>query len=229
VVLLTPKTKEHIVHLYLDTADQDAAEVLLGTGLFTGLTTNPTILQRASRGVADIPEIYRWATAAGAREVFFQAWGQEVTTLVERGRTLRELGDEVVVKLVASRAGMAACAQLVAEGVPTLLTAVYNPGRAIVAATAGATYIAPYLRRLTAAGRDGLADVLAMHQVLTGTGSATKVLLASIPDVASMVTLARQGVDSFTMSPTIAEQFFADELTAEAAATFEEAVRETST
>ena len=53
------------MHLYLDTADQDAAEVLLGTGLFTGLTTNPTILQRASRGVADIPEIYRWATAAG--------------------------------------------------------------------------------------------------------------------------------------------------------------------
>jgi TalC/MipB family fructose-6-phosphate aldolase len=216
------------VRLYLDTADQDAAEALLGTGLFAGLTTNPTILQRASRGVADIPDIYEWATASGAREVFFQAWGQDTGTLVERGRTLRDLGAEVVVKLVASRAGMAACAELAEDGIPTLLTAVYNPGQAIVAAAAGATYIAPYLRRLTAAGRDGVAEVLAMHQVLSGTGSATKVLLASIPDVASMVTLARQGVDCFTMAPTIAEQFFADELTAEAAITFEKAVRETS-
>lgn len=216
------------MRLYLDTAEQDAAEALLGTGLFTGLTTNPTILQRASRGIADIPEIYTWATAAGAHEVFFQAWGQDTDTLVERGRGLRELGDEVVVKLVASRAGMSACAQLVSDRIPTLLTAVYNPGQAIVAATAGATYIAPYLRRLTAAGRDGLADVLAMHQVLAGAGSSTKVLVASIPDIASMVTLARQGVDCFTVAPAIAEQFFADELTAEAAETFEAAVRETS-
>ena len=216
------------MRLYLDTADQEAAESLLGTGLFTGLTTNPTILQRASRSVADIPEIYKWATASGAREVFFQAWGEDTTTLVERGRSLRELGEEVVVKLVASRAGMAACTQLVADGTPTLLTAVYNPGQAIAASAAGATYIAPYLRRLTAAGRDGMADVFAMQQVLASTGSATKVLLASIPDIASMVTLARQGVDCFTMAPGIAEQFFTDELTAEAAATFEEAVRDTS-
>lgn len=216
------------MRLYIDTADQDDAESLLATGLFTGLTTNPTILQRASRSVADIPEIYKWATASGAREVFFQAWGEDTATLVERGRSLRDLGEEVVVKLVASRAGMAACTRLVADGTPTLLTAVYNPGQAIAASAAGATYIAPYLRRLTAAGRDGMADVLAMHQVLASTGSATKVLLASIPDIASMVTLARQGVDCFTMAPAIAEQFFTDELTADAAATFEEAVRDTS-
>ena len=64
------------MHLYLDTANQAAAESPLTTGLFAGLTTNPTILQRASQGVADIPQIYRWATAAGAREVFFQAWAR---------------------------------------------------------------------------------------------------------------------------------------------------------
>ena len=214
--------------LYLDTADRSAAEDLLATGLFRGVTTNPTILQRASLGVADIPDVYRWATGAGVQEVFFQAWGEDTATLVERGRRLRALGDEVVVKLVASRSGTAACARLSAEGVPTLLTAVYDPGQAVAAAAAGATYIAPYLRRLTAAGRDGLGDVLAMHELLTATGSGTKVLLASIPDVPSMVTLARHGVDCFTMAPAIAEQLFTDELTAAADEEFEQAVRETS-
>jgi len=212
------------MRLYLDTADRAAAESLLATGLFAGVTTNPTILQRAGVGVADIPDIYRWATAAGAREVFFQAWGEDTATLVARGRDLRALGDEVVVKLVASRVGTAACARLSGAGVPTLLTAVYDPGQAIVAAAAGATYIAPYLRRLTAAGRDGSGDVLAMHELLTATGSTTRVLLASIPDVPSMVALARHGVDCFTMAPAVAEDFFADELTAEADRTFENAV-----
>lgn len=215
------------MYLYLDTADRAAAEGLLATGLFDGVTTNPTILRRADVGVADIPDIYRWSTAAGARKVFFQAWGEDTPTLVKRGHQLRDLGDEVVVKLVASRAGTAACAHLVAAGVPTLLTAVYDPGQAIVAAAAGADYIAPYLRRLAAAGRDGTADVLAMHELLRATGSATRVLLASIPDVPAMVSMARHGVDCFTMAPPVAEEFFADELTAEAVRTFEDAVATT--
>ncbi|WP_158510566.1 transaldolase family protein [Actinoplanes friuliensis] len=218
------RSKGSPLRLYADTADRSAAEGLLATGLFAGVTTNPTILRRAGSGVDDIPAIYRWATESGAREVFFQAWGEDTETLVERGRELRGLGDEVVVKLVASRAGTAACARLAADGVPTLLTAVYDPGQAMVAAAAGATYIAPYLRRLIAAGRDGHGDVLAMHELLAATGSGTKVLLASIPDVPSMVALARHGVDCFTMAPAIAEQFFADELTAEAVRTFEDAV-----
>ncbi|MBU2670239.1 hypothetical protein KOI35_42735 [Actinoplanes bogorensis] len=216
------------MHLYLDTADRAAAEDLLATGLFAGVTTNPTILQRAVVGVADIPDIYRWATAAGAREVFFQAWGEDTATLVKRGQELRDLGDRVVVKLVASRAGSAACAQLAADGVPTLLTAVYDPAQAVVAAAAGATYIAPYLRRLNAAGRDGIGEIVAMRELLAATGSATRILLASIPDTAAIVTLARRGVDCFTMAPAIAEQFFADELTAEAVQTFEQAVTATS-
>jgi TalC/MipB family fructose-6-phosphate aldolase len=216
------------VRLYLDTADRSAAEPLLATGLFAGVTTNPTILQRASKGVADISEIHRWARAAGAREIFFQAWGEDAATLRERGLRLRDLGDDVVVKLVASRAGATACADLSARGIPTLLTAVYSPVQALVADAAGATYIAPYLGKLQEVGRDGVAEIVALHEVLTATGSRTKVLLASIRDVDSMVTLARHGVDCFTMGTALADLLFADELTAQAVTTFEKAVAATS-
>jgi TalC/MipB family fructose-6-phosphate aldolase len=212
------------MHLYLDTADRDAAEPLLATGLFAGLTTNPTILQRASRGVADIEDIHTWARAAGAREIFFQAWGEDTATLVDRGLRLAELGPDVVVKLVVSKAGAAACAELAGRGIPTLLTAVYHPGQAMIAAAAGATYIAPYLGRLADAGRDAIGDVLAMHELLAATGSTTEVLLASIRDVASMVTLARSGVQHFTFAPAVAEAFFTEELTIAASQAFEEAV-----
>src|SRR4029450_1592529 len=216
------------VRLYLDTADRNAAESLLATGLFYGVTTNPTILPRASKGVSELKEIYRWAIDAGAREVFFQAWGEEASTLVERGQWLRDLGQEVVVKFVATRAGSTACATLAARGAPTLLTAIYDPGQAIIAAAAGATYIAPDFGRMNDAGREGIAEIVAMHEVLVATGSRTKVLLASVRSVPEMVALARHGVDCFTMAPAVAEQFFTDPTTAEAARTFEDAVRATS-
>ena len=75
MVLLTAYTRSTPspgapTRLYLDTADRAAAEDLLRTGLFAGLTTNPTILQRSGLGVADAPEVHRWAVAAGAREVY---------------------------------------------------------------------------------------------------------------------------------------------------------------
>ena len=207
-----------MIKLYLDTADRAAAEPLLATGLFAGLTTNPTILRRAGLTVAAIPEIYKWATAAGAPEVFFQAWGDD---LVGKGHELRELGEEVVVKVTASLSGSSACAALSAEGIPTLLTAVYAPGQAMIAAAAGAAYVAPYLGRMIDSGRDGPGDVLAMQRLLAGTS--TKILLASIRDVPSMVSLAGAGVECFTFSPAVAHEFFADELTAAAVADFEEA------
>jgi transaldolase len=105
---------------------------------------------------------------------------------------------------------------------------VYNPGQAVVAAAAGATYIAPYLGKLQDAGLDGFDEIIAMQQVLAATGSATKVLLASVRNVAAIVRLARHGVDCHTMAPAVAEKFFDDELTALAVRTFEDAVAATS-
>ena len=83
--------------------------------------------------------------------------------------------------------------------------------------------------RLNDAGRDGIAEVKAMQEVLAATGAKTKILMASIRDVQSMVALARRGVDCFTIGPPVAEAFFAEHLTAAAVAAFEEAAREMST
>ena len=68
-----------------------------------------------------------------------------------------------------------------------------------------------------------------MQEVLTATASATKILVASIRDVASMVALARRGIDCFTMGAAVAESSSTSTLTAEAARAFEDAVREIST
>ena len=124
----------------------------------------------------------------------------------------------MVIKFVATRAGATACTALAARGIPTLLTAIYDPGQAIVAAAAGATYIAPYLRaaercRSTRDCRSGGHARSAGRHRQHDEGAAGQAS-RSVPD---MVALARHGVDCFTMAPDVAEQFFTDPTTAEAA------------
>jgi transaldolase len=59
-------------NLYLDSADQKSVEPLLKTGLFKGVTTNPVILQKSNLTNNDLPQIYRWVSAANViRKVTF--------------------------------------------------------------------------------------------------------------------------------------------------------------
>lgn len=215
-----------MLRLYVDTASREAAEPLLATGAFHGLTTNPTLLQRQGLRTADLADVYGWATAAGAQEVFLQAWGAEPDDLLRSADRLQEVGPRVVVKVPATLAGTSAATRLVAGGHPVLLTAVYNPAQAVLAAAAGVRYVAPYLGRMDDAGRDGAGAVLAMQQTLTATAADTRVLVASVRDLDTVVSLAQHGVSCFALAPDVAQQLFSDPLTTTAVEVFETAARQ---
>ncbi len=194
---MTPNT----YRLYADTADERAVATLLQASLITGVTTNPTILARASLGAGDIPRLHeRWHTA-GATEIFFQAWGSDVDALLARGRALAALGPDVVVKVPATVDGFRAARALIDEAIPVLVTAVYSPAQAIAAASIGARYIAPYLGRLSDAGRDGVEEIGHMNGLLASTPTA--VLAASLRSPAAIVALADVGVRHFTAAPSV--------------------------
>lgn len=211
---------------YADSADTGAVAALLADSLVAGVTTNPAILERAGRSVADIEALYeRWARE-GAREIFFQAWGSTADELLETGRRIASLGAHAVVKVPATRAGFAVTSRLVADGVPVLLTAVYSTAQALAAATVGARYIAPYLGRLDDAGLDGAAEIAAMQRLVAGTG--TEVLAASLRSPAAIVGLALAGVPCFTASPAVLDAVFRTDASDAAAAGFEAAVERTA-
>lgn len=212
--------------LYVDTASRDAAEPLLATGVFHGLTTNPTLIKRQGLRSPDLAAIYGWATAAGAREVFLQAWGDDVETMTRCAEQLQGIGPRAVIKVPANVVGTTVAAGLAAQQRPVLLTAVYNAGQALLAAAAGASYVAPYLGRMHDAGRNGTTEVLTMHRALTAIGSDTRVLVASLRDVDTVLALAEQGVSCFALSPELARQLFDEPLTDKAVEVFAAAARQ---
>ncbi|WP_194907321.1 transaldolase family protein [Quadrisphaera sp. INWT6] len=209
------------VDLYLDTADRDAALALLATGAFRGVTTNPVILQRAGLTVADAPAVHDWAVAGGAERVFLQSWGASADEVTRRGRELAALSDRVVVKVTATLAGATACARLVTEGVPTLLTGAFTPAHAVLSAGVGASWVAPYVSRISSDEATAVDVVVAMHRAL-GTGP-TAVLAASLRSLDAVGALAAAGVPAATLGVPLAEALFTHELTLAADRTFEEA------
>jgi transaldolase len=211
-----------MLSLYVDSAVRQDVEPLLDLGVFSGITTNPTLLHRAGLGPDDLPEVYRWAVDAGAQEVFMQTWGESADEMESRGRELAKLGERTVIKVVASAHGVRAAARLAADGIPVLLTAVYATHQAVTAAAAGVRYLAPYVGRMADEGRAAREDLAAMHQLLTATGSTPRILAASVRSTADLVFLAQQGVDAFALPVTVARKLFDDTLTAAAVKAFDE-------
>jgi len=148
--------------------------------------------------------------------------------MVERGRRLAALATArlaVAVKVPGTGDGFRAARELKAEGAVITVTAVYSPGQVVAAAGFGAAYAAPYLGRLSDAGRDGPAAIIAMHEILIRTGSSTRLLTASIRSAGLVVDLARLGLDTFTFGPGVCEELLSETLTDKAAADFQRAAK----
>lgn len=208
--------------LYVDSADVDRVGRLLDAGVVHGVTTNPTILERGGRTAAEISDLYARWEAEGAREIFFQTWGDSRADLLRNAEAIRALGDRVAVKVPATAEGFAAASALIADGVSVLVTAVYSVGQALAAASIGARYIAPYLGRLRDAGVDGDALIARMQAVCAGSG--TNVLAASLRSADDVVSLRLAGVPYFTAAPDVIDELLLHEVSDSSAAEFEAAM-----
>jgi transaldolase len=212
------------LRLLLDSADPAAWAEWLPSGLFHGVTTNPTLLLRAARPcrLEELERLTREALDWGMQEIHLQAWGGDAATMAACGAALGALAPgRVLVKLPITRGGAEAARRLMDTGVPVTFTACYAVPQVLVAAALGARYIAPYLGRIGDLGRDGHADLIAMQQALDGVGATTRLLVASLRQPTDLTRLAAAGVGCFTLAPAVAADLFVAAPTIEAAAQFE--------
>lgn len=206
---------------YIDSADRAEVTALLETGLFSGVTTNPAILDKAGLSSSHIPDVIRWATAAGAERVFAQAWGETAGEMVEIGRQFRQISRQVVVKVPYSTHGIVAAHELARDG-EVLVTAVHDSAQVLPIALAGASFLAPFVGRMDSAGRDGMVEALAIQAALSALDVPTQLLAGSLREPQQILTLAKAGVWHFTMAPAVWRQFFDDDITKAAVANFQQ-------
>ena len=112
--------------LFLDSADRAAWDEWLPTGLFHGITTNPTILANAgiANTLSELSRLSHIAFEADVSEFQAQTWGRSSEALIDNGRVIAALDPRMVVKVPITREGAIAAATLKAEGVRITMTAV---------------------------------------------------------------------------------------------------------
>jgi transaldolase len=190
-------------HLYLDSADLAQLRLCMPHPVVHGVTTNPTLLRRAGVRRDALPDLLGEMLVLGAKQVQAQVRSPDASGMLDDAHDLLRhfTPGQLVIKIPATREGLRAGAQLVAQGVPVTYTAVYALEQAHFSAQLGASYAAPYLGRLNDAGLDGLALITQMQALLQAGGSATRLLVASVRDREAYLNLLRIGVGAITIPP----------------------------
>jgi transaldolase len=150
---------------FIDTADLDEIREALSWGCLDGVTTNPSLYARTGGRLADFEgHMVKIAEMCGGLPVSAESQAKTADGMVEEGRRLAGLAPNIVVKLPVCEAGLAATHQLASEGVRVNMTLVFSAPQALLAASAGARYVSPFVGRFDdvgEAGVDRLADVVA--------------------------------------------------------------------
>jgi transaldolase len=207
------------MRLFIDTGSVAEVEEIAAWGVLAGATTNPSLLAKEGGDPGDsirrICELVRGPVSA-------EVVARDAQGMVVEGRALRALHEHVVVKVPFSAAGLAATAELAADGVPVNMTLVFSPSQALLTAEAGAAYVSCFMGRLDDISIDSATVVGEIVAALRPAGVTTQVLAASIRHPEHVVTAARLGCEVATVPAKVLRRMLDHPLTAAGIATFEE-------
>ncbi|WP_034455444.1 fructose-6-phosphate aldolase [Buttiauxella noackiae] len=208
------------MELYLDTADVAAVKRLVRVLPLQGVTTNPSIVARAGISLWEVLPSLQDALG-GEGKLFAQVIASQAEEMVKEAELLVKRVPGLVVKVPTTIEGLAAMKQLKVLGISTLGTAVYGAAQGLLAALAGAEYVAPYVNRLDAQGGDGIQMVQDLQQLLTLHAPQSKVLAASFRTPHQAMSCLLAGCEAITLPVDVTEQLLTTPAVNAAIATFE--------
>ncbi len=186
--------------LFADTADVETIRELAGTGLIDGVTTNPTLIAKAGRPMAEvIAEICGLVEGPVSAEVA----AVDADAMIREGEKLASIADNVCVKLPLTWEGLKATAEFARQGVKTNVTLCFSAAQAMMAAKAGATYVSPFVGRLDDHGAVGTDLLIEIRTIFDNYGFDTEVLAASLRTTAHVKEAALAGADCATLPPAV--------------------------
>jgi transaldolase len=215
------------VKIYLDSAQVSTWRLPVGCPPVVGVTTNPTLVHQAGLPVA-LPSYRQLLQAAadhGFTELMVQLprpdpdealrWHEALTQQAEAARV------QLTLKLPC-RADWLPCVQALTQvGQPLLLTGLSNPVQLLWAQSLAVAYVAPYLGRLMADGRDVWALMAACVAVQNSNPPGPALLAASIKSPEVLARLIGAGAAAVTLPPASLLAWATDALTDAAIHQFE--------
>jgi len=200
------------MRIFLDTADTDEIRRAAEAGLIDGVTTNPSLMAKVAgdREPADVfLEICRTVDGPVSAEVV----ALDAEGMIDQGRRLAKIHDNIVIKVPLTESGLVACRTLRSEDIGVNVTLCFSPTQAHLAAKAGATFISPFIGRVDDIAGDGMELIAQIRQIYDNYEIETEILAASIRHPQHMVQALMLGADCGTLPPKVLYQLLKHPLT----------------
>jgi transaldolase len=196
---------------FVDTANVNEIIDLAETGLLDGVTTNPSLIAKTGR---QFKEVVREICEIVPGPVSAEVAATDHETMLAEGRKLREIADNIAVKVPLTPDGLKTCRALSDEGTMVNVTLCFSASQAILAAKAGATFVSPFIGRLDDISRNGMALIADIVQIYRNYDNfTTEVLVASIRSPNQVAEAAKIGAEVATIPPGVLRQLFGHPLT----------------
>jgi len=204
-----------------DTANIKEIEKLLRYFPLQGVTTNPTILATENRKLSKIlPEL---ANLMDGKMLHVQMISEKAERMVDEAKKYREITADkcdFYAKIPITEEGFRAIPMLKKAGFKVTATAIFTHQQALVAARAGANFVAPYVNRLDNISSHGIEVVSHIVKSFNDFKLPTKVLAASFKTVDQVHRVSLTGCYSATISYELLERLRSHPMTDTSVETF---------
>lgn len=190
-----------------DTANIEELKQLFYYFPLEGVTTNPTIIAAENRPMSQIlPELIE---IVGDKMLHVQMISSKAVDMLREAKAYKAkygLGDNYFAKIPVTAEGYKAMTMIKEAGIKVTATAIFTQQQALVAARAGADWVAPYVNRLDNISSHGIEVVGNIVDNIDTYGLNTKVLAASFKTVDQVHRVSMVGSHAATISFEILER-----------------------
>ncbi|MFD3157850.1 fructose-6-phosphate aldolase [Haloimpatiens sp. FM7330] len=197
----------------LDTANLEQIKRAFDLYPMSGVTTNPTIISKENRSFIQILKDIRNIIGED-KMLHVQSLSKKAEDIVKEAEYLNEtIGGNLYIKIPVIPEGIKAMKILKEKGIKITATAIFTAEQALMAAIAGAEFVAPYVNRIDNISGDGVDVVAQIVQLFELHNIDAKVLAASFKNVQQVHEVALTGAQSVTINAEIMDKLLAHPLT----------------
>ena len=181
---------------FIDTGNIDEIREGIALGMVDGVTTNPSLVAKENK---DFDTVVREILEVVKGPVSLEVVSTEAPGMIDEGKKLAQLADNVVVKVPMTMEGLKATSALAGEGISVNQTLIFSPVQALLAAKAGAAYASPFIGRLDDVANSGMDLVEQILTIYNNYGFDCEVIVASVRHPMHVLDAALLGADIATI------------------------------
>lgn len=196
---------------FADTADTNDIRELAEAGQLDGVTTNPSLINKAGRDFLEV--VAEICSIVPGMPVSAEVVALDYETMMKEAEVVRKIADNVAVKVPLTIDGLKACNALTNDGTMVNVTLCFSANQALLAAKAGATFVSPFVGRHDDVGFDGMDLIEDIRLIYDNYDFATQILVASVRSPVHVLQAAKIGADVMTAPPSVIRQLVKHPLT----------------